>query len=179
MKVSLKALIPLLLFVILLVGFFVGTRLNPHKLDSMLIDKPVPAFQLESLYPDRPAVSTEDFKGKITLLNVFGSWCVACKLEHPYLVELKAEENINLVGLDWRDKRDVALRWLETNGDPYDEIAFDEHSEVAIDLGVTGAPETYLIDPDGIVRVKYIGPMTEEVWRQKFLPAIGKMERSE
>lgn len=179
MKISLKALIPLLIFVGLLIMFAVGTRLNPHKLDSMLIDKPVPAFELESLYPEKPPINTKDFKGKITLLNVFGSWCVACKIEHPYLVELKAQEDIYLVGLDWRDERETALRWLERNGDPYDVIAFDEHSEVAIDLGVTGAPETYLIGPDGIVRLKYVGPLDENIWRKQFLPVIGKMERGE
>ncbi len=173
---TLFALIPFGLFVILVIGFFVGTRLNPRDLGSPLIGKPVPAFELESLYEDAPAVNSADFRGQVTLLNVFGSWCVACLVEHPYLVELGQTEDVRIVGLDWRDKRSEALKWLERHGDPYDVIGFDEHSEVAIDLGVTGAPETYLIGPDGIVRLKYVGPLNDDVWRREFLPEIGRME---
>lgn len=176
---TLIAFAPLVIFAILVVGFFVGTRLNPRDLGSALIDRPVPVFELESLFPDAAPVRSDDLKGKITLLNVFGSWCVACRVEHPFLVRLQETEALHIVGLDWRDKREDAIAWLERHGNPYDVVAFDQHSEVAIDLGVTGAPETYLIDPEGVIRYKYVGPLDEDIWRQNFLPLIGRIEASE
>ena len=119
-----------------------------------------------------PPVSSEDLRGDFFLLNVFGSWCVACQVEHPYLMELQEEGQIRLVGLDWRDKREDAIAWLDRLGNPYDEIGFDEHSEVAIGLGIPGAPETFLVDPDGRIRYKLGGPMTPEIWETDFLPRI-------
>ena len=177
-SLSLKAFLPLALFAILIVGFFVGTRLNPQQLSSELIGKPVPAFELPSLYEDQPVVTEEALKGKVTLINVFGSWCVTCIVEHPYLMELKASEDIQMLGVDWRDTREDGQTWLNKRGNPYDVIAFDEHSALVIELGVSKAPETFLVGPDGIILAKHSGAVDEQVWRKTFLPEIGKLELS-
>ena len=169
---SLKAILPLGIFAALVIMLAVGLTLKPKELPSEFIDKPLPTFELENLFPDQPPVSSEDLKGDFFLLNVFGSWCVACQVEHPYLMELQEEGQIRLVGLDWRDKREDAIAWLDRLGNPYDEIGFDEHSEVAIGLGITGAPETFLVDPEGRIRYKLVGPMTPEIWETDFLPRI-------
>lgn len=173
---SMKAFLPLGIFAILIIGFFVGTRLNPQQLSSELIGEPVPAFELPSLYEDQPAVTQDVLKGKITLLNVFGSWCITCVVEHPYLMELKRTEDIQMLGIDWRDTREAGQDWLAKRGNPYDVIAFDEHSTLIIDLGVSKAPETFLVGPDGTILAKHSGAVDETVWRKTFLPAIGKLE---
>ncbi|MAP94101.1 MAG: DsbE family thiol:disulfide interchange protein [Ponticaulis sp.] len=169
---SLKAFIPLGIFAALVVMLMVGLTLNPKELPSEFIDKPVPEFELESLLEGEPPVRSADLQGDFFLLNVFGSWCVACLVEHPYLMELKANDAIHIVGLDWRDKRTDALDWLQRHGNPYDVIGFDEFSEVAIGLGVTGAPETFLVDPQGQIRYKQVGPITPEIWLTEFVPRI-------
>ena len=113
---SMKAFLPLGIFAILIIGFYVGTRLNPQQLSSELIGEPVPAFELPSLYEDQPAVTQDVLKGKITLLNVFGSWCITCVVEHPYLMELKRTEDIQMLGIDWRDTREAGQDWLAKRG---------------------------------------------------------------
>jgi cytochrome c biogenesis protein CcmG/thiol:disulfide interchange protein DsbE len=169
---SIRSLLPLGIFAALLVVLGIGLTLKPQDLPSEFINKPVPEFRLESLIPGEPPVSSEDLKGEFVLLNVFGSWCVACLVEHPHLVDLQSKGAIRIVGLDWRDTREDALAWLNRHGNPYDQIGFDQHSEVAISLGVTGAPETFLIDPSGQIRYKQIGPITPEVWQKTLLPMI-------
>lgn len=167
-----KAFIPLGLFVAFVALFGIGLTMNPKELQSEFIDKPVPEFEIEALLPGDAPVSSADLKGEFLLLNVFGSWCQACLTEHPYLMELQANNTIKLVGLDWRDTREAGIQWLQRHGNPYDIIGFDEHSEVAIGLGVTGAPETFLIDPEGQIRYKHIGPVTRSVWQTEFAPRI-------
>ncbi|MAK61578.1 MAG: DsbE family thiol:disulfide interchange protein [Ponticaulis sp.] len=171
-----KAFIPLGLFVAFVGIFGIGLTMNPKELKSEFIDKPVPEFELESLLPGEAPVRSSDLKGDFFLLNVFGSWCQACITEHPYLMELQANNTIRIVGLDWRDKRPDALEWLQRWGNPYDEIGFDEHSEVAIGLGVTGAPETFLVDPEGQIRYKHVGPVTRDVWQKEFAPRIDALK---
>ena len=175
-NLSWKAFLPLGIFLFLVVSFAIGLTLKPATLDSPLIGKPLPPFELESVFEGEPPVRSAEMKGRFTLLNVFGSWCVACRVEHPFLVELQETEDIHIVGLDWRDKRPDAIAWLERHGNPYDQVGFDEISEVAVDLGVTGAPETYLVDPEGIVRFKYVGPLDKTVWLKEFLPRMRDAE---
>lgn len=174
--VSWKALLPLIIFMVLIFGFFIGTRLNPQQLSSELIGKPVPAFSVPSLYEDQPDVTSDMLKGRITLINVFGSWCVTCVVEHPFLMELSETEDIQMLGIDWRDTREAGQNWLEKRGNPYDLIAFDEHSRLVIELGVSKAPETFLVGPDGIILAKHSGAIDQKVWRKTFLPEIGRLE---
>lgn len=175
---QLTAFLPLIIFGGLIVAFFIGTRLNPSTLESALIDKPLSEFELASVYEDQPNVTKDVFDGKISLINVFGSWCVACTVEHPYLVKLSRTEDIQIIGLNWRDDRSKALAWLQKYRDPYDAIAFDTDSELAIELGVTGAPETYLVDQNGIIRLKHVGMIDDTVWREVFRPAIAALKSS-
>lgn len=178
-RLSWKAFLPLSIFAVLVAGFFVGTRLNPQDLGSELIGKPVPAFQLPSLYEDQPDVTASVLQGQVTLINVFGSWCVTCIVEHPFLMKLSETEDIQMMGIDWRDTREDGQTWLEKRGNPYDVIAFDEFSTLVIELGVSKAPETFLVGPDGVILAKHSGAVDETVWRKTFLPEIGRLEHRE
>lgn len=172
---SMKAVIPLGLFLVLAGLFGIGLTLNPSQLDSELIDQPVPSFEIEDFDASAPAFRSEDLVGRTTLLNVFGSWCVACLVEHPKLMELTRDDSLYIVGLNWRDTREKASNWLDRHGDPYDRIGFDEFSFAAIEMGVTGAPETFIIDPEGRIRYKHTGPITDEVWAETLAPIIRKI----
>lgn len=176
---SWKAFLPLGFFVALVAIFGIGLTLKPQELPSEFINKPVPEFEIENLVEGEPPVTSASLRGEFILLNVFGSWCRTCIIEHPYLMQLQAEEGIHMVGLDWRDTREAAREWLAQRGNPYDTIGFDEHSEVAIGLGVTGAPETFLIDPTGMIRYKHVGEMTPEIWHTIFEPLIEQYSATE
>ncbi|MBE1237360.1 DsbE family thiol:disulfide interchange protein [Phaeovibrio sulfidiphilus] len=165
--------LPLVALGLLLGLFYIGLDRDPRNLPSTLIDVPLPDFALEPI-PDRGNALTRDaLLGEVSLLNVFGSWCVSCRAEHEELVRLRSEEGIAIHGVDWNEKdpRDGA-DWLRRNGDPYVLAGQDPDSRLAIDLGVTGAPETYLIDPCGVVRYKHSGPLTKEVWDDILAPAV-------
>ena len=137
-----------------------------------MIDKRMPAFELSELRAPDTVVTDADLVGKISLVNVFGSWCVACLQEHPTLMKLRGREDVQLVGVNWRDTRPEALAWLEKHGDPYTQIAFDAESNLVIELGVTGAPETFVVGPDGRIRYKYVGPITDRVMLDVIEPVI-------
>lgn len=163
--------IPIALFVVI-AGFFLrGLSLNPTVLPSPLVGKPAPAFSLPGLVDPSRTVSNEDLKGRVTLLNVWGTWCVECRHEHAFLVEL-ARSGVPIYGLNHKDDRATALRWLATLGDPYVESAFDADGRVGIDWGVYGAPETFLIGRDGTVLHKHIGVLVPEIWQRDFLPRV-------
>ena len=166
----LKALIPLALFAGLAVFLAIGLTRDPSILPSELIDRPLPDFEVETLSGE--TVSTEDLYGEVALVNVFGSWCVACLAEHPLFMELDAQPDFKLIGINWRDTREKADQWLERHGDPYDLILFDPNSRLAIDFGVTGAPETFVIDKAGNIRYKHTGIVTEEVWANRLQPLM-------
>ena len=156
-----------------LVGFFlVGLRQNPGEIRSPLIGRPAPAFSDESLADSTRRVGSADFQGKTWLLNVWATWCGGCREEHPVLLAIAREGRVPIVGLNWRDERNLALRWLEQLGNPYASVAFDPEGRTAIDWGVYGAPETFLINADGRVVQKRIGPMTQEVWEREFRPLL-------
>lgn len=177
-KSRLRFLIPLALFIVL-AGFLLrGLFLNPREVPSPLINKPAPQFSLAQLaQPDRP-FGPEDMKGQVWLLNVWASWCVACRQEHPLLVELAKRKAVPIVGLNYKDKPDAATGWLAQFGDPYDLSVKDRDGRVGIDYGVYGVPETFLIDKAGVIRFKQIGPLTEEVWTKKMQPLIEELRKS-
>ena len=173
-----KFLIPLLLFVVL-VGFLaVGLNLDPHEVPSPLINKPAPAFEVPQLGQANKTFSPASMKGQVWVLNVWASWCVACREEHPVLVEIAKSGLVPLIGLDYKDKREDALAMLEKQGNPYLLSAFDVNGRVGIDYGVYGVPETYVIDRTGVIRLKHIGPITPEILKQKIYPLVSELQKS-
>ena len=173
-----KFLIPLLLFVVL-VGFLaVGLNLDPHEVPSPLINKPAPAFEIPQLGQANNTFSPASMKGQVWILNVWASWCVACREEHPVLVEIAKSGLVPLIGLDYKDKREDALAMLENQGNPYVLSAYDGNGRVGIDYGVYGVPETYVIDRAGIIRLKHIGPITPEILNQKIYPLVSELQKS-
>jgi cytochrome c biogenesis protein CcmG, thiol:disulfide interchange protein DsbE len=169
--------IPLVLFIGLVVFLAVGLRHDPHEVPSPLINKPAPAFQLPQLHDPDKKFSAQEMRGKVWLLNVWASWCVSCREEHPVLVQLSHQSVVPIYGLNWKDKREDAIPWLNELGNPYVLSAQDFEGRVAIDYGVYGAPETYLIDKNGVIRFKQIGPVTPEVLQQTILPMIKELNR--
>ncbi len=168
-------LLPVVLFLIL-VGFFaIGLNTDPRLVPSPLIGKPAPAFSLPRLADAQSSLGTTDFKGQVTLLNVWATWCVSCRAEHDVLMRIAASKQVKIYGLDYKDNREDALRWLANLGDPYVASAFDEHGRIAIDWGVYGTPETFLIDAEGIVRYKHVGPLSWEFWQSSLLPMIEQL----
>lgn len=173
-----KFLIPLLLFVVLVIFLAVGLNRDPHEVPSPLINKPAPAFEVAQLAQTNKIFSPEAMKGQVWILNVWASWCVACREEHPVLVELAKSGQAPLIGLDYKDKREDALAMLERQGNPYVLSAFDANGRVGIDYGVYGVPETYVIDQAGIIRFKHIGPITQKILNQKIFPLIAELKKS-
>jgi cytochrome c biogenesis protein CcmG, thiol:disulfide interchange protein DsbE len=167
--------IPLLVFVVM-VGFLaVGLSLKPREIPSPLVNKPAPVFSLPTLAePDRPLAS-QDLRGKVWVLNVWASWCVACRQEHPVLVEMAKLGAVPIYGLNYKDKRADALGWLNQFGNPYAASFADTDGVVGIDFGVYGVPETFVIDKAGVIRHKTIGPVTAESVRDVILPLVAKL----
>ena len=175
MKGTLRYVLPLAIF--LAIAFFLwrGLALDPRAVPSPLIGKPVPAFSVPVLTDPSRMLSSADLRGKVYLLNVWGSWCVSCRDEHPVLVELAKRGTIPIYGLNWKDKREDALAWLARFGDPYVASGVDQDGRVAIDFGVYGAPETYLVDREGVIRLKHTGPLTRQVIEEKILPLAAEL----
>jgi len=170
-----RFLLPLGIFVVLVALLAVGLNLNPREVPSPLIDKPAPAFSLPRLDVPEKQLALQDLKGKVWLLNVWASWCVACRVEHPLMVELAGTGAVPIYGLNYKDKRDEALAWLGRHGNPYVASLVDAEGLVGIDFGVYGVPETFVIDKAGIIRMKHIGPVTPEVLRDTILPLVKKL----
>ena len=171
-----KFLIPLVLFIIL-VGFLaVGLNRDPQEIPSPLVGKQAPAFELPQLADPKKIFSPESMKGQPWILNVWASWCVACREEHHVLVELGKLQVAPIIGLDYKDKREDAMTMLALQGNPYLLSAFDANGRVGIDYGVYGVPETYVIDKAGVIRFKHIGPITMAVLNQKILPLLGELK---
>jgi cytochrome c biogenesis protein CcmG/thiol:disulfide interchange protein DsbE len=173
----LKYLIPLALFLVLVVFLAIGLTRNPQELPSALLDKPAPTFRLPQLKQPDKTFSAEDMRGKVWMLNVWASWCVACRDEHPYLFEYQKSGAVPIYGLNYKDRPEDALGWLSELGDPYLLSAVDLDGRVAIDYGVYGAPESYIIDKSGTIRMKHVGPVTFEVWEKKILPLVQELNR--
>jgi cytochrome c biogenesis protein CcmG/thiol:disulfide interchange protein DsbE len=173
MKLPLRFLVPALVFAVLVGFFVVGLQRDPGQIPSPLIGKPAPAFALESLGDPAWTVGSADFAGRPWLLNVWATWCAGCRQEHDALLAIARQGRVPIMGLNWRDDRALALRWLAELGNPYASVAFDPEGRTAIDWGVYGAPETFLVDDSGRVVKKHIGPITMKVWEQEFLPLLG------
>ena len=171
-----RYLVPFVLFVVLAAFLGIGLNRDPREVPSPLIDKPAPAFRLPQLHEANKVLAPEDMKGQVWLFNVWASWCVACLDEHPVLVELSKRNLVPIVGLNYKDGREDALKWLQKHGNPYTLSAQDAEGRVGIDYGVYGVPETYLIDKEGVIRFKKIGAVTPEVLEQEILPLIRKLK---
>ena len=173
---KLSRLLPVGLFGVLVIFLAIGLTRDPSIIPTEMIDREMPAFELPELRDEAITVSQADLVGEVTLVNVFGSWCVACLQEHPTLMQLSRDQTVRIVGINWRDDREDALAWLVKHGDPYQAIVFDAESELVIEIGVTGAPETFVLDPAGRIRYKQIGPITPEVWTKTIRPVIDAIE---
>jgi cytochrome c biogenesis protein CcmG/thiol:disulfide interchange protein DsbE len=172
-----RYLIPLVLFLGLVVFLAIGLGNDPHEVPSPLINKAAPTLQLSQLKDHSKSFSAEEMRGKVWLLNVWASWCVACREEHPMLLELARNGAVPIYGLNYKDKREEAIAWLNELGDPYVLSVSDLDGRVGIDYGVYGAPETFLIDRNGMIRFKRVGPITPEVWQRDFLPLIKELNK--
>ncbi len=175
-----KFLVPFAAFVLLVVLFALG--LNPkrdiHALPSPLIGKQAPQFALTDVLDPSRSVSNAALKGQVYVLNVWGTWCAECRAEHDELLTIAGRNVVPLIGLDYMDRREKAQQWLEQLGNPYRAVGFDTDGRAAIDWGVYGAPETFLVDGRGRVLFKFISPMTEEVWEREFMPRIAAARRA-
>jgi len=165
---------PLVIFGAVSVLLWKGLSLNPREIPSALIDKPAPEFSLTTLHQPDIEVSRDSLSGKVWVLNVWASWCVACLHEHPIISQLAGE--VYLVGLNYKDVREDALNWLGHNGNPYDTSGFDHAGDVGIDYGVYGVPETFVIDQNGNIRYKHIGPVTQSDLDKKLKPIIASLQ---
>jgi len=173
-----RYLAPLVAFVALAGLLFKGLSLDPRHVPSPLIDKPAPVFSLPLLQQPETLMSNADLKGEVTLLNVWATWCVACRQEHPLLMQL-AKQGVRIYGLNYKDKRDDAKRWLQMYGDPYLANAFDTEGRTGIDWGVYGTPETFVVDQQGIIRFKHVGPLTRESIKRDILPMLKQLQENE
>ena len=170
-------LVPLVLFMGLVTFLAIGLTRNPQEVPSALINKAAPEFRLPQLKDPNTTFSATDMRGKVWLLNVWASWCIACREEHPYLADYAKSGAIPILGLNYKDQREDALAWLEEFGDPYVLSAADLEGRVGLDYGVYGAPETYVIDKSGTIRIKHVGPVTPDVWSKQILPLVQELNR--
>ena len=173
---SWRYLLPLAVLCVLLGLFAVGLQNDPRRVPSPLIGKPAPAFRLPLVTTPEATLADTDLRGRPVLLNVWASWCLACRYEHPLLMALAREGRYPLYGLNYKDRRPDALAWLARHGDPYLSSAFDEDGRVGIDFGVYGVPETFVLDASGVIRYKHIGPVDEKALREKILPLMAELE---
>jgi cytochrome c biogenesis protein CcmG, thiol:disulfide interchange protein DsbE len=172
-----RYILPLVIFLVLAGFLYVGLGLNPREVPSPFIDKPAPMFSLPQLQDPSRQFSPADMKGRVWLFNLWASWCVSCREEHPVLMELARQKIVPIVGLDYKDKTADAETWLAKGGNPYLLNAFDAEGRIGIDYGVTGVPETFVIDKQGVIRYKEIGPLTPQNLREKILPLVAKLEQ--
>jgi cytochrome c biogenesis protein CcmG/thiol:disulfide interchange protein DsbE len=169
-----RFLLPVILFAALVVVFSIGLQKDPSFVPSPLIGKPIPEFKLPRLKNPEQSVSDADLRGQVSLLNVWATWCVGCRQEHETLNRIAALNEIPIYGLNWKDDVGLATRWLRELGDPYVASGFDGDGKVAIDWGVYGAPETFLVDANGVILYRHISPLTMEIWQSEFVPRINE-----
>ncbi|HUE80964.1 MAG TPA: DsbE family thiol:disulfide interchange protein [Pyrinomonadaceae bacterium] len=172
-----RYVIPLGIFVVLVAFLAIGLGRDPRKVPSPLIDKPAPDFQLTQLHDPSRTFSAAEMRGKVWLLNVWASWCISCREEHPLFLKLARSGEVPVYGLNYKDKREEALRWLQEFRDPYILSVADTEGRVGIDYGVYAVPETFLIDREGFIRFKHIGPVTAGVINDKILPLVRELNR--
>ncbi len=167
-----RFLLPVVAVVALVIVLMIGLTRDPSKLPSPFIDNPAPEFDLPSLSNPDVRVGSASYAGQMVLVNIWATWCVGCREEHAFLNELQRQEAIPIYGINWRDNRESALRWLNELGNPYVASGFDADARVGIDWGAYGAPETFLISADGIVLHKHMGPLNPHIWQNDFMPMI-------
>ncbi len=163
--------------ILLMVGglFWVGLSLNPGLVPSPLIGKPAPAFDLPLLEDEEQRFTAEDLKGRVTMVHVWATWCVSCRAEHPVLMSFARRNLVPVIGFNYRDERDAAMNWLRTLGDPYERTLYDPSGRAGIDWGVYGTPETFIVDRDGIIRYKHVGPLSEEIIQSHLIPLLARL----
>lgn len=169
--------IPLFILIGLLLVFSKGVMKEPKSLPSVLIGQAMPPFTLTQLDNANIVRTEKDFSGQVALVNVWATWCIGCEHEHPVLIDIAALDQVPIYGINYRDDQTAALLWLEKFGDPYVFTAFDPQAKMAIDWGVYGAPETFVIDAQGIIRYRHVGPITFSVWREVLLPLVLNLQR--
>jgi cytochrome c biogenesis protein CcmG/thiol:disulfide interchange protein DsbE len=173
-----RYLVPLAIFLVLAAFLYRGLSLDPKLVPSPLVGKPMPSFTLTRLQDPDATISDTDIKGKVSLLNIWATWCVSCRAEHETLVELAKTGKVDIYGLNYKDDRAAAQQWLRQLGNPYVANAFDDTGRVGIDWGVYGAPETFVIDSQGIIRHKHVGPLTAGVVNEEILPLVAELQTS-
>jgi cytochrome c biogenesis protein CcmG, thiol:disulfide interchange protein DsbE len=167
--------IPIAIFIVIGVTFYKGLEFNPTYIPSPLLGRPAPVYETPTLEDPAKTTGTDDFLGQVSLVNVWATWCSGCRQEHGFLTELARQGRVPIYGVNWRDDRISALDWLNTLGNPYVASAFDADGSVAIDWGVYGAPQTFLVGPDGTVLYKHIAPLTPQVWQREFVPRLREL----
>lgn len=174
---QLRYYLPLVIFLLLALFLWRGLKLDPHKLPSTLLNKPAPEFQLIDIQNIGRFFSKQQLLGKVSLVNVWATWCTACQQEHAVLLDIANTQRVAIYGLDYKDDMQTAKKWLSQYGNPYQAVGFDGTGQVAIDWGVYGTPETFLVDQQGVIQYKHIGALTHEVWEKEFLPLIDKLQQ--
>ncbi len=169
-------LLPLLVFLGLAIYFAVGLGKDPKIIPSALIDKPVPEFDLPPLMDGIPGMATADFGGEVVMVNVFASWCIPCRIEHPLITRLAEEKVLPVFGLNWKDEKEDAIAWLDELGNAYSRIGHDLSGRVGIDWGVYGVPETFIIGKNGRIRYKHVGPIYPDVLNETIIPTVRKLQ---
>jgi len=177
MKAIYWRLIPFLIFALLVGFFWRGLSLDPQNIPSARLGKPLPAFQLPELGNNQEQFNSSNLRGQVTLLNVWASWCTSCAEEQLFLLQL-AKDGVAIYGLNYKDNAEDANKWLGEWGNPYKMIAADQKGKVAIELGVYGTPETFLIDKTGVIRYRHAGVLTAAIWERDFLPRLKELEKS-
>jgi len=172
----LRFLVPLAIFIVLAAFLYRGLSLDPKKVPSPLVGKPMPEFSLPRLQEPAATISDKDLRGKVSILNIWATWCVSCRAEHEVLLLLAKSGKVDIYGLNYKDERAKAQQWLVQLGDPYVANAFDADGRAGIDWGVYGAPETFIMDRQGIIRHKHIGPLTVEILNERILPLIEELQ---
>ncbi len=175
---SLMRVAPAAMFAVIAALLGVALTSDPRQMPSQLVDKPVPAFALKGLTVDDNGLNSGDFgNGEVQLVNIFASWCAGCRVEHPTLMRIAAEKRAPLYAINWKDRPGEGLKWLKVNRNPYEKVGEDANGRVGIELGVTGVPETFVIDKGGRIRYRHAGAVTEEVWVSTLAPLIANLRR--
>jgi cytochrome c biogenesis protein CcmG, thiol:disulfide interchange protein DsbE len=174
-----RFILPLSIFGLLVVVLAIGIKRAPEKsvIASPLIGKPAPVFELPNLADTNSVFKSSSLQGRWYVLNVWGTWCAECRIEHPVLLDVQRSGVVPIIGLNWRDDDGAAVNWLAQLGTPYETVAADREGRVAIDWGAYGAPETFLVNPQGIVVHKHVGPLTQEIWEKEFQSLLPKQSR--
>ena len=176
---SLRYVIPLILFLVIAFFLLKGLKEDPNKLPSALIGKAIPAFNQQTVLNENVRITNKALIGHVSLLNVWATWCLACKAEHSVLMDMAKSQKVTIYGLDYKDTREDAKHWLSKRGNPYQKSIFDPAGTLAINFGVYGTPETFIIDKQGIIRYKYIGPISPETWQETILPLVELLEKKQ